>query len=253
MKNYKSIPKAQYSNKEMRLILLKIFIFHLLTVMLMFNHAHANVKIIRFDKQNGFTVDSTSSTNFNRITPQMEVWAIGDTFNVVPTGSPQPYPQWRFMRYFHVSTGTNPVAYAGLKLTLAADTTNPATFIEYTLNTPVMIQPTDDSLLIDMGVLDECTVYSYGVDMFYSIDTVKSAFSQIKIMECTTGITSQEINFTLYNGTIVAPLKATIEVYDLVSRKIRHGISELNVSDLYGMYIVRVYVGKNSTTRKYSF
>jgi translation elongation factor EF-G len=92
--------------------------------------------------------------------------------------------------------------------------------------------------------------------MFYSIDTVKSAFSQIKIMECTTGITSheqEEINFTLYNGTIVAPLKATIEVYDLASRKIRHGISELNVSDLHGIYLVRVSVAKNFSTRKYSF
>ena len=112
----------------------------------------------------------------------MSTFGIGDTFNVVNDNSPIPYPSWRFMRYFSVNTGSNPIAFASIKICDALDTTS-GNWLYYTTGMP--IYSTDDSLLTDFGVWDPCIQYAYGVDLYVAGDTAKSPLEIVQLRNCT--------------------------------------------------------------------
>ena len=111
----------------------------------------------------------------------MSTFGIGDTFNVVNDNSPPPYPNWRFMRYFSVNTGSNPIAFASIKICDALDT-NSGNWLYYTTGMP--IYNTDDSLLTDFGVWSPCVRYAYGVDLYLPGDTAKSPLQIVQITTC---------------------------------------------------------------------
>lgn len=111
----------------------------------------------------------------------MSTFGIGDTFNVINDNSPVPYPNWRFMRYFSVNTGGNPIAFASIKICEASDT-NSGNWLYYTTGMP--IYNTDDSLLTDFGIWNPCIPYAYGVDLYLSGDTAKSPLEIIQITSC---------------------------------------------------------------------
>lgn len=111
----------------------------------------------------------------------MSTFGIGDTFNVVNDNSPIPYPSWRFMRYFSVNTGSNPIAFASIKICDALDT-NSGNWLYYTTGMP--IYNTDDSLLTDFGVWSPCIQYAYGVDLYVAGDTAKSPLEIVQISTC---------------------------------------------------------------------
>ncbi len=116
-----------------------------------------------------------------KILGTMSTFGIGDTFNVVNDNSPVPYPNWRFMRYFSVNTGGNPVAFASIKICEALDTVS-GNWLYYTTGMP--IYNTDDSLLTDFGVWSPCIQYAYGVDLYLAGDTAKSPLEIVQITTC---------------------------------------------------------------------
>lgn len=111
----------------------------------------------------------------------MSTFGIGDTFNVINDNSPSPYPNWRFMRYFSVNTGSNAIAFASIKICDALDT-NSGNWLYYTTGMP--IYNTDDSLLTDFGVWSPCIQYAYGVDLYVAGDTAKSPLEIVQISTC---------------------------------------------------------------------
>lgn len=111
----------------------------------------------------------------------MSTFGIGDTFNVINDNSPVPFPNWRFMRYFAVNTGNNPVAFASIKICDASDTIS-GNWLYYTTGMP--IYSTDDSLLTDFGVWSPCIQYAYGVDLYVAGDTAKSPLEIVQISTC---------------------------------------------------------------------
>ncbi len=146
----------------------------------------------------------------------MSVFAIGDTFNVINDNSPVPFPNWRFMRYFAVNTGNNPVAFASIKICEAVDSAS-GNWLYYT--TGMQIYATDDSLLTDFGVWNPCIEYAYGVDLYLPGDTAKSPLEIVQLRTCA-GVNNP---FSTLERIVVFPNPSTDVVYapTLVGKEIR--------------------------------